>query len=134
MYWRAFSRYVFSDLRPLGGVGCPAGVAIVDACAGGCVLGSERKVERPEEHMPPRIRRKLPSMKFLLPRGEIRDQRATYSTAACVICTAAVADVMELHMYVLSTMIRTVRPTYSIYYSSSSESCVCVCSLQQKNM
>ena len=74
MYWRAFSRYVFSDLRPLGGVGCPAGVAIVDACAGGCVLGSERKMERPEEHMPPKLRRELPSIKISAEdRGEISE-------------------------------------------------------------
>ena len=80
----------------MGGVGYPAGVAIVDACTGGCVIGSERKLERPEEHIPPRLRRTLPSIKFL-PRGEIRGQRAAYSTTARVIYRG-VAAVMELRM------------------------------------
>ena len=54
---------MFFDLRPMGGVGYTAGVANVDACAGGCVLGSKRKLERPEEHMPLRLRQKVPSKK-----------------------------------------------------------------------
>ena len=94
---RDFSRYVFSGLQPIGGVGYPAGVAIVDACAEGCVLGSERKLERPEEHMPPRLRRTLLSITYSAEGREIRDQRATYSAAARVICTA-VAAVIELRM------------------------------------
>ena len=53
-----------SDLRPMRGVGCPAGVTIVDACAAGCVLGCERKPGRPEEHMPPTLRRELPSIQI----------------------------------------------------------------------
>ena len=52
------------------GVGYLAGVANVDACAGGCVLGSERKLKRPEEHMLPRLRRKLQSIKNSAQRGE----------------------------------------------------------------
>ena len=114
----------------MGGVGYPAGVAIVDACAGGHVLGSERKLNRPEEHMPPRLGRKLPSIKISAEGREIRDQRA-YSTAARVICTA-VAAVMELRMYCQLCYIRYVLRTVSIY-SSSSESYVYACSLQQKN-
>ena len=62
--WRDFFQCVLSDLRPMGGIGYPGGVAMVDACAGGCVLGSERKSERPEAHMPPRLRRKLSSIKI----------------------------------------------------------------------
>ena len=73
------------------GVGYPAGVAIADACAGGCVLGSERRLKRPEEHMPPRLGRKLPSIKIS---AEGRDQSSEsyvlYSTAR-VICTAVAA-------------------------------------------
>ena len=69
----------------MGWVGYPAGVAIVDVYAGGCVLGSEIKLEHPEEHMPPRLFRKMPSINISAERREIRDQRATYSTAACVI-------------------------------------------------
>ena len=63
------------------------------------MLGSEIKLERPGEHMPPRLRRKLPSIKIskILLRGEIRDQKATYSTGARVIFTAAA--VMELRMH-----------------------------------
>ena len=75
---------MFSDRRPMGGVGYPAGVAIVDACVEGCVLVSERKLERPEEHMPPRLRRKLTSIKISAEGREIRDQRVTYSTAQYV--------------------------------------------------
>ena len=41
-FFASFFRYMFSDLQPMGGVGYPAGVAIVDACVGGFVLGSER--------------------------------------------------------------------------------------------
>ena len=89
---------MFSDLRPMEEVGYPAGVAIVDAYARGCVLGSERKLEHPEEHMPPRLRRKLPFIRNSAEGREIRDQRATYSTAARVVCTA-VAAVMELRMH-----------------------------------
>ena len=86
-----FFWYVFSDLRPIGGVGYPSVVAIVDACVGGFLLGSERKLERPEEHMSHRLRRKLPfikSSKFLLrgERSEIRELR-TYSTA-CLLYTS----------------------------------------------
>ena len=131
---RDFSRYVFSGLQPIGGVGYPAGVAIVDACAEGCVLGSERKLERPEEHMPPRLRRKLPfikSSKFLLrgERSEIRELR-THSTAArtCDMYSSSNCDGAR---HVLSTLRRTARPTYSIYSSSSLESYVHVCSPQQ---
>ena len=102
------------------GVGYPAGVAIADACAGGCVLGSERRLKRPEEHMPPRLRRKLPSIKIS---AEGRDQSSEsyvlYSTAR-VICTA-VAAVMGYAC--------TVNVTYDmsyVQYSSSSESAVYV--------
>ena len=58
------------------------------------MLGSERKLKRPDEHMPPRLRRKLPSLKFS---AETGSERYTYSTAARVICTAEAA-VMELRM------------------------------------
>ena len=81
----------------MGGVCYAADVAIVDARTGGCVLGSVRKLERPEEHMPAKHRRKLPSIKISAEGREIRDQRATYSTAARVIRTA-VAAVMELRV------------------------------------
>ena len=35
----------------MGGVGYPAGVAIVDACAGGCVLGSEGNAPKNACHL-----------------------------------------------------------------------------------
>ena len=140
---RAFFRYVFSDLRSIRVVGYPAGVAIVDACAGGCVLGSERILERPEEHMSPRLRRKLPSIQISAEGREIRHKRATYSTAARAVCKA-VAAVMELRMYcercyvryVLRTVSTAQQPrelrirmyvvysrTCDVYSSSSSSSC-----------
>ena len=107
----------------MGGVGYPAGVAIVDACAGGCELGSERKLKRPEEHMPLRLRRKLPSIKIS---AEGRDQRSesyVFYTTARVICTEVEA-VMELRMYCQRCYVRH-------FDDSSSESYVYVCSLQQ---
>ena len=91
------------------GVGYPAGVAIVDACAGGCVLGSERTLERPEERMPPRLHRKLPSINISAEGREIRVQRAisTYSTAARVMYSSSSCDGAT---HVLSTLLRTVCP------------------------
>ena len=77
------------------------------------MLGSERKLKRPEEHIPPRLRRKLPSIKISAEGREIRDQRATYSTAARVIRTAAVAAVMELRMYCQRCYVRYVLRTVS---------------------
>ena len=38
---------MFSGLQPVGGVGFPAAVNMVEACAGGCVLRSET----PREHI-----------------------------------------------------------------------------------
>lgn len=102
---RVFSRYVFSDLRPMAGVGYPAGVAIVDACAVGCVLESERKLERPEEHMPPRLRRELPSIKIS---AEERNQRATNTyvvySSTCDMYSSSSCDGAA---HVLSTLLRS---------------------------
>ena len=77
MFWRICYRqgyffaiiflYVFPDLRPMGGVGYPAGVAIVDACAGGCVLGSEGNAPKNTCH--PDFVENCHLSKFLL-RGE----------------------------------------------------------------
>ena len=64
--------------------------------------------------MPPRLRRKLPSIKNSAEGREIRDQRANYPTAARVICTA-VAAVMELCTHVLSTLLRAVCTIYVQY-------------------
>ena len=75
IYSRLFSGTLCSDLRPMGGVVYPAGVAVVNACAVGCALGSERRLKPPEEHMLPRLRRELPSITFLLggERSQIRE-------------------------------------------------------------
>ena len=79
---RDFFRHVFSDLRPMGEVCYPAGVAIVDACAGRCVLGSEENWNAPKNTCHPGFVENCHLSKFLLSEGtEIRDQRATYSTA-----------------------------------------------------
>ena len=101
------------------GVGYPAGVAIADACAGGCVLGSERRLKRPEEHMPPRLGRKLPSIKIS---AEGRDQSSEsyvlYSTAR-VICTA-VAAVKKLRVYCERLYIRfVIRTVPGIWYTAA---------------
>ena len=78
------------------------------------MLRSERKLKHPEEHMPPRLRLKLPSLKNDAVRGEISESYA-YSTALCVIYTVEAA-VMELRMlccqrcyvrYVLHTAVST---------------------------
>ncbi|MEP3106518.1 MAG: hypothetical protein ABJO54_05610, partial [Hyphomicrobiales bacterium] len=37
MHPRGSFRHVFFDLRPMGGIGYPAGIAIVGGCAGGCI-------------------------------------------------------------------------------------------------
>ena len=78
------------------------------------MLGSEGKLERPEEHMPPRLRRELPSIKVS---AEERSESYTdvvygstcdtYSSSSCDGAT-----------HVLSTLLRTVCTTYSIYSSS----------------
>ena len=169
---RDFSGRCSLTSDPWRGGGYPAGVAIVDACAGGCVLGSERRLERPEEHMPRRLRRRLPCIKiskFLL-RGDQRSESYVfYSSSTCDMYSRS-SSVMELRMYcqrcysyvryvlrtastaaaaqtescvylravysrtcdmysgsrscdgathVLSTLLRTVRTTYGIFYSSS---------------
>ena len=64
--------------------------------------------------MPPRLCRKLPSLKISAEGREIRDQTATYaySTAARVVCTA-VAAVMELRMYCQRCYVRYVLRTVS---------------------
>ena len=62
--------------------------------------------------MPPRFRRKLPSLIISAEGREIRDQRARYSTAARVICTA-VAAVMEIRMYSQRCYVRYVLRTVS---------------------
>ena len=78
------------------------------------MLESGRKLKRPEEHMPSRLRQKLPSIKISAERGETSESCA-YSAAARVICTAEAA-VMELRMlccqrcyvrYVLRTAVST---------------------------
>ena len=69
-------------------IGYLAGVAIVDAYAGGCVLGSGRKLERG------RLSSKISSIKISAEGREIRDQSATryvfdgstcdmYSSSSC---------------------------------------------------
>ena len=122
-FFARFSRYVISDLRPMGGVGYPAGVAIVDDCARGCVLGSERKSKRPEEHMPPRLRRKLPSINISAgERSESRELRILQHST----CDMYSSSSCDGGTHVLSTLIRKVYPTYRIY-NSCSESYACVC-------
>ena len=77
------------------------------------MLGPERKLKRPEEHMPPRLCRKLPSMiNSAEGQGgeESKDQRATYFTAARVVCTAVAGCDRATH--ILSTLLRTVCSTY----------------------
>ena len=99
-----------SDLRPMQVIGYLAGVAIVDAYAGGCVLGSGRKLERG------RLRRKYHLSKYLLrgERSEIRVLPGTYSTAARVICTA-VAAVKKLRVYCERLYIKfVIRTVYGI--------------------
>ena len=114
---------MISDLRPMGGVGYPAGVAIVDDCARGCVLGSERKSKRPEEHMPPRLRRKLPSINISAgERSESRELRILQHST----CDMYSSSSCDGGTHVLSTLIRKVYPTYRIY-NSCSESYACVC-------
>ena len=66
---------MFPDLRPIGRIGYPSGVAIVDACAGGCVLKSDENP--PKNTCYPGFVAKCYLSKFLL-RVEIRDQKATY--------------------------------------------------------
>ena len=81
------------------------------------MFGSERKKKRPDEHMLPRLRRKLPSIKFSAERGEI-SENYMYSTAARVIYSRSSCD-GATHV-VLLTLLRTICPTYSSIYSSSS--------------
>ena len=130
---------MLSDLQPIGGFDYPAGVAIVDACAGGCVNGSEGNAAK-NTCNPGAVENCLLSKTISAEGRKSRGQRAMYSTAARVICTV-VSAVMELRMYcqrcyvryVLRTAVSTAaqRATYEVYVYLVRNT---VCSLQQKNV
>ena len=106
---------MFSDLRPMQVIGYLAGVAIVDAYAGGCVLGSGRKLERG------RLSSKISSIKISAEGREIRVLPGTYSTAARVICTA-VAAVKKLRVYCERLYIRfVIRTVPGIWYTAAAQ-------------
>ena len=66
------------------GVGYPVGFGVVDACTGGSLLGFERTLSPPLEHMPPKLRPNLPFLsKFPLLGGftpSITLQRSSVSS------------------------------------------------------
>ena len=97
----------------MGGVCYPAGVAIVDACAGGCVLGSERKLELPEEHMPPRLRRKLPSIKISAEGREQRSESYIFYSSTCDMYSSSSCDGATHDMYCQRCYVRYVIGTVS---------------------
>ena len=76
------------------------------------MLGSERKLELPEEHMPPRLRRKLPSIKISAEGREQRSESYIFYSSTCDMYSSSSCDGAT---HVLSTLLHTVRPTYSIY-------------------
>ena len=114
---RDFFRYVFSDLRPMGGVCYPAGVAIVDACAGGGMLGSEENWNAPKNTCHPGFVENCDISKFLLreERSEIRELRICYSSTRGMYSSSS----CDGATHVLSTLLRTVCPTYSVYSSTA---------------
>ena len=100
----------------MGGVGYPAGVAIVDASMGGCVLGSERKLKRPEENMPPRLRRNLPSIKTSAVWGrEVKDQRATTAPHAGTHASGRAGQHFELFDSILGRVKKVTTHNHSLH-------------------
>ena len=107
-----------------------------------------QRATRPKEHAPPRLCRKLPSIKIsetlenqrVTPRktlatqatskttiyqtfpknsAEGRDQRSKSYVVYSSMCDMYSSSRCDEAMHVLSTLLRTVCPTYSIYSSSS---------------
>ena len=107
------------------------------------MLGSERKLELPEEHMPPRLRRKLPSIKISAEGREQRSESYIFYSSTCDMYSSSSCDGAtrtcvvysrtcdmynssssssscdEAALHVLSTLLRTVCTAYSIYAAAA---------------